>query len=57
MSDTPLPTGPSSPDADPLDEEAATIDARSPEAADQIEHLAEHAERLGRDPDRALIDE
>jgi hypothetical protein len=35
---------------DPLDEDAAEIDARSPEAAEEIEELIEHSEELGRDP-------
>lgn len=35
--------------ADPIDEEAAEIDARAPEAAEQIEELVEHAQDLGRD--------
>ena len=33
---------------DPIDEEAAEIDARSPAAAEQIEELKEHAEDEGR---------
>ena len=37
------------PEPDPVDEEAAEIDARSPEAAEQIEELKEDAEALGRD--------
>ncbi len=32
---------------DPIDAEAATIDARSEDAAQQIERLVEHAEDLG----------
>ena len=35
-------------DVDPIDEEAAEIDARSPIAAEQIEELKEHAEDEGR---------
>jgi hypothetical protein len=34
---------------DPIDEEAAEIDPRSPEAPEQIEELKEDAEALGRD--------
>jgi hypothetical protein len=37
------------PEPDPLDEAAAEIDARSPDAAEQIEELKEEAEDLGRD--------
>ena len=36
---------------DPVDEEAAKIDARSPEAPEQIEELKDFAESLGRDVD------
>ena len=39
---------------DPLDEQASKIDARSPEAADDIEDLIESAEELGRDPDQEV---
>jgi hypothetical protein len=35
---------------DPLDVEAANIDARSTTATEQIEELIEHADELGRDP-------
>jgi hypothetical protein len=35
---------------DPIDAEAATIDARSEDAAEQIEELVEHAEELSRNP-------
>ena len=46
------PTDPTDPtdsvDVDPIDEEAAEIDARSPAAAEQIEELKEHAEDEGR---------
>ena len=42
------PTDLSEPDVDPIDEEAAGIDARSPLAAEQIEELKEHAEDEGR---------
>jgi hypothetical protein len=35
---------------DPIDAEAATIDARSEDAAEQIEELAEHANDLKRNP-------
>jgi len=34
---------------DPIDEEAAEIDARSPIAEEQIGELVEHAQELGRD--------
>ena len=37
------------PERDPVDEEAAEIDPRSPEAPEQIEELKEDAEALGRD--------
>ena len=37
------------PEPDPIDEEAAEIDARSPDAPEQIEELKQDAERLGRD--------
>ena len=43
---------------DPIDVEAAQIDARSPEAAEDIEHLKEDARRLGRHvEDTAVADE
>jgi hypothetical protein len=35
---------------DPIDAEAATIDARSEDAAEQIEELVDHAEELKRNP-------
>lgn len=47
----------SSPEPDPLDEHAAEIDARSPEATEEIEELIEHAEQLGRDPDQEVAPE
>ncbi|MEO6123972.1 MAG: hypothetical protein ABIR32_09690 [Ilumatobacteraceae bacterium] len=34
---------------DPIDEQAAHIDARSHDAAEEIEELIEHARELGRD--------
>ena len=34
---------------DPIDQEAAEIDARSEEAPEQIAELIEHAQELGRD--------
>ncbi len=37
------------PDVDPIDREAAAIDARSDEARDQLAQLVEHADELGRD--------
>jgi hypothetical protein len=42
------PTDPPEADVDPIDEEAAEIDARSPIAAEQIEELKEHAVDEGR---------
>jgi hypothetical protein len=42
---------------DPLDEEAAEIDPRSPEAVEDIEELIEHSEELGRDPDQEVTGE
>ena len=39
------------PEPDPVDEEAAKIDARSPDAPEQIEDLKDLAESLGRDVD------
>ncbi len=47
--DPPGSTDSPDPDVDPLDEEAAEIDARSPSAPEQIEELKEHAEDQGRD--------
>lgn len=38
-------------DPDPIDEAAAQIDPRSPQAPEQIEDLKEKAEALGRDID------
>ena len=40
---------PSETNPDPIDEEAAEIDARSPDAEEEIERLVEHARELGRD--------
>jgi hypothetical protein len=37
------------PQPDPVDEAAAEIDARSPDAPEQIEELKDLAEALGRD--------
>lgn len=34
---------------DPIDQEAAQIDARSEDASEEIEELIEHARALGRD--------
>ena len=42
------PTQSPEPDVDPIDEEAAEIDVRSPLAAEQIEELKAHAEDEGR---------
>jgi hypothetical protein len=39
------------PEPDPIDEAAAEIDARSPDAPEQIEELKELAEDLGREVD------
>ena len=39
------------PEPDPVDEAAAAIDARSPDAPEQIEELKDLAESLGRDVD------
>jgi hypothetical protein len=39
------------PTPDPVDEVAAKIDARSPDAPEQIEELKDLAESLGRDVD------
>jgi hypothetical protein len=35
---------------DPLDTEAAEIDARAEDAPEEIQELIEHAEELGREP-------
>jgi hypothetical protein len=40
---------PEEPEVDPIDEEAAHIDARSEDAAEEIEELMEHAAEEGRD--------
>lgn len=43
---------------DPIDEEAAEIDARSEDAPEQIAELIEHAHEMGRDtslPDEVSI--
>jgi hydroxypyruvate isomerase len=42
-------------DVDPIDREAATIDARSDDAREQIAELVEHAEALGRDVEDSPI--
>ena len=39
---------------DPVDVEAADIDARDPDAAEKIEEVIEHAEELGRDADQPV---
>jgi hypothetical protein len=36
-------------EADPIDRQAAQIDARSEDAPEKVEELIEHAEDLGRD--------
>jgi hypothetical protein len=43
MSETPQ-------EPDPLDTEAAEIDARAEDAPEEIQELIEHAEELGREP-------
>ncbi len=40
---------------DPIDHEAAMIDARSDEAAEQVAELVEHAEELGRDVEHSPV--
>ncbi|MCU1387324.1 MAG: hypothetical protein JWL72_662 [Ilumatobacteraceae bacterium] len=42
-------------DVDPIDREAAAIDARSEDAPEQIAELVEHAEELGRDVSESPI--
>ena len=42
---------------DPIDEDAAIIDARSEAASQQIEELIEHAADLGRDPSQRVESE
>ena len=37
------------PEPDPIDEEMAEIDARDPDAAEEIEEVKDDAEALGRD--------
>ncbi len=49
MNTTPEPA--SSESADPVDEAAATIDARSPEVAEKIAEVTEVAQDVGRDAD------
>lgn len=39
----------SNPEPDPIDEEAAEIDPRDPDAAGEIEQLKQEAEELGRE--------
>ena len=53
MNQTPEPN--TNPDVDPIDLEAATIDARSEDAREQIAELVEHAAELGRDVDDSPI--
>jgi len=38
---------------DPIDEEAATIDARAEDAPERIEELVQHAQQPGRDAELA----
>jgi hypothetical protein len=45
------------PEPDVIDEEAAEIDARSPDAPEQIAELIEHSDDLGRDPDQPIPDQ
>lgn len=52
---------PNQPDADganvdPIDVEAAQIDARAEDAPEQIAELVEHADALGRDVSEAPVD-
>ena len=42
---------------DPLDVEAAHIDARSPDAPEEIAELIEQADELGRDPDQEVVED
>ncbi len=42
-------------DVDPIDREAATIDARSEDVREQIAELVEHADEIGRDVDDSPI--
>jgi hypothetical protein len=44
-----MPTDDEMPMPDPIDEEMAEIDARDPDAAEEIEEVKQDAERLGRD--------
>jgi hypothetical protein len=44
-----MPTNDDTPQPDPIDEEAAQIDARDPDVAEKIEALKEDATALGRD--------
>lgn len=41
-------------DVDPIDRDAAEIDARSEDAPEQIERLIEHAGALGRDASQEI---
>jgi hypothetical protein len=47
--ENPAMSTPNDPEPDPIDEEAAAIDARSEDAAEEIEELREHAAEQGRD--------
>jgi hypothetical protein len=49
MSDDPARPGADDEHVDPIDREAAQIDARSEDAPEEIEELVEHARELGRD--------
>jgi hypothetical protein len=40
---------------DPIDHEAATIDARSDDAPEQVAELVDHAEELGRDVEHSPV--
>lgn len=42
-------------DVDPIDREAATIDARSEDVREQIAELVEHADEIGRDVEDSPI--
>jgi hypothetical protein len=47
-----MPSDDETPAPDPIDVEMAHIDARDPDVAEEIEHLEEDAEALGRHVDQ-----
>ena len=47
---------PSSADPDPIDVESAQIDARAPDAAEDVAGLVEHAAEIGRDTEAAPVE-